>query len=175
MVCSCIQEISLSSSKNFSKIVSKICESLKESFTLTYLDLSHNNLDAISCKHIGQLMKTTHNLQHLNLSYCGIRGHSARILLNALMLNQTLKYLHLSWNSFASSDYEFGSKLARVIQVHRGLIHLDIACTQLKREEAMYIAQCLKDSNQILSCHLSGNHVDYYSRIYLRAHLNAIV
>ena len=39
----------------------------------------------------------------------------------------------------------------------------------------MYIAQCLKDSTQIISCHLSGNHVDYYSRIYLRAHLNAIV
>ncbi|CDW72567.1 UNKNOWN [Stylonychia lemnae] len=170
-----IQELSLSSSKNVSKVISKICEALRDDYNLTYLDLSHNNLDAISTKYIGYLVRTTQNLQHLNLSYCAIRGHSARILLNSLLLNQTIKYLNLCWNSFSSSDYEFASKLARIIQVHQNLIHVDITCTQLKREECMFIAQCLKDSNQIVSCHLTGNHVDYYSRIFLRAHLNAIV
>ena len=112
---SCIQELNLSSSKNFSKVVSSICDKIKDSYSLTTLDLSHNNLDAISCKHLGFLIRTTHNLQHLDLSYCGIRGHSARIILNSLMLNQTLRYLNLSWNAFYSSDYEFGSKLARII------------------------------------------------------------
>ena len=39
----------------------------------------------------------------------------------------------------------------------------------------MYIAQCLNDSSNIVSCHLTGNQIDYYSRLYLRSHLNAIV
>ena len=39
----------------------------------------------------------------------------------------------------------------------------------------MYIAQCLKDSSNIVCCHLTGNQIDYYSRLFLRAHLNAIV
>eukprot|EP00347_Sterkiella_histriomuscorum_P011119 403373687 len=157
------------------EFVDVLKEVMEEQQDLTYLDLSNNNLDAISCKHLGYLIRTTSNLQDINLSYCGIRGHSARMIVNSLLLNQTIKYINLCWNSFASSDYEFGSKLARIIQVHQNLIHVDLTCTQLKREETMYIAQCLKDSVQIVSCHLTGNHVDYYSRIFLRAHLNAIV
>jgi hypothetical protein len=52
---------------------------------------------------------------------------------------------------------------------------LDLTSIQLRREEAMYIGQCLADSSNLVSCHLTGNQIDYYSRLYLRAHLNAIV
>lgn len=53
-----IQELSLASSKNFSKVVSNVCEAIKDSYYLTLLDLSNNNLDAISCKHLGHLIRT---------------------------------------------------------------------------------------------------------------------
>ena len=39
----------------------------------------------------------------------------------------------------------------------------------------MYIAQMLKESKNLISVHLSGNHIDYYSRVFIRAHLNAKV
>jgi hypothetical protein len=39
----------------------------------------------------------------------------------------------------------------------------------------MYIAQCLNDSSNIVCCHLTGNNIDYYGRLFLRAHINAIV
>jgi len=39
----------------------------------------------------------------------------------------------------------------------------------------MFITQCVKESKSIIAIHLSGNHIDYYSRIFLRAHLNAEV
>ena len=130
----------MAGSKNISKNISNVCETIKDSFFLSVLDLSGNNLDAISCKHLGFLIRTSQNLYDLNLSYCGIRGHSSRVILNSLLYNQSIKHLNLCWNSFASSDYEFGSKLARIIQIHGSLLHLDLTCTQLKREETMYIA-----------------------------------
>ena len=125
-ICRCVQELNLGSSKNFSKVVSKICETIKDSYYLTLLDLSNNNLDAISCKYLGYLLRQSTNIQNLNLSYCGIRGHSARIILNSLLSNTSLKYLNLCWNAFTSSDYEFGSKLGRLIQIHTSLMHLDL-------------------------------------------------
>jgi len=94
---------------------------------------------------------------------------------NALLFNQSIKFLNLSLNSFASRDYDLSAKLARVIQVHPNLVHLDLTAIQVRREEAMYIGQCLKDSSNLVSCHLTGNQIDYYSRLYLRAQLNAIV
>jgi predicted chitinase len=54
-------------------------------------------------------------------------------------------------------------------------VHLDLSNINVKREEAMYIAQCLNDSSNLVCCHLTGNQVDYYGRLFLRAHLNAIV
>ena len=62
-----------------------------------------------------------------------------------------------------------------MIQIHSSLVHLDLTSISIRREEAMYIGQCLKDSSNIVSCHLTGNSIDYYSRLFLRAQLNATV
>ena len=156
------------------KISSKVCHMLQEAY-LHHIDLSNTIMNFLACKMLGNLIKISHRLQNLNLSNCALRGTSAREIVNALLFNQSLKFLNLSVNSLASKDYELGSKLARVIQVHQSLVHLDLTSVQIKREEAMYIAKCLKDSSNIVCCHLTGNSIDYYSRLYLRSHLNAIV
>jgi hypothetical protein len=54
-----IQELSLARSKNISKIISSICGNLKDNIYLAYLDLSNNNLDAIPCKAIANLIRVT--------------------------------------------------------------------------------------------------------------------
>ena len=55
-------ELSLSSSKNFSKVVSQVCDTIKDNYYLASLDLSNNNLDAISCKHLAYLIRTSENI-----------------------------------------------------------------------------------------------------------------
>lgn len=156
------------------KVSAKVSLMTCESY-LHHLDLSNNGLSYMATKLLGNLIKVTTRLEHLNMANCNLRNSSAREIANALFFNQTIKFLNLSFNCFASKDYELASKLARVIQIHNSLVHLDITSVQLKREESMYIAQCLNDSSNLVCCHLTGNQVDYYSRLYLRSHLNALV
>lgn len=167
-------ELSLASCKNFMKISSKVSQMAATGY-LHNLDLSNTVMNFLSSKILANLIRTSHRLQNLNLSNCTLRNTSAREVANALLFNQSIKFLNLSLNSFASRDYDLSAKLARVIQVHPNLVHLDLTSIQVRREEAMYIGQCLKDSSNIVSCHLTGNQIDYYSRLYLRAQLNAIV
>ena len=85
---------------------------------LTHLDLSNTLLNFLACKLLSNLIRNTQKLQNLNLSCCGLRGTSAREICNSLLYNQSIKFLNLSVNSFGSNDYELGSKIARMIQVH---------------------------------------------------------
>lgn len=160
--------------KNFMQVSSKVAQIVNDAY-LHHLDLSNTVMNFTACKLLANLVRSTQRLEDLNLSNCTLRATSARELADALLFNQSLKFLNLSLNSFASKDYELSSKLARLVQVHGSLVHLDLSSVQLRREEAMYVAQCLADSSNLVSCHLTGNQVDYYSRLYLRAHLKAIV
>lgn len=156
------------------KISSKVTAMTQEAY-LQHLDLSNTVMNLLACKMLANFIRSTQRLQNLNVSNCALRGTSAREIVNSLLFNQSLKFLNLSMNSLASKDYDLGSKIARMIQIHQALVHLDLTSIQVKREEAMYMGQCLADSSNLVSCHLTGNGIDYYSRLFLRSHLNAIV
>ena len=125
--------------------------------SLAQLDIANNSLSYQASKLLGHLVKVTTRLEALNLANCGLRTSSAREIANSLLFNQTIKFLNLSLNNFGSKDHELASKLARIIQVHGNLVHLDVSNIGIKREEAMYIAECLNDSSNIVCCHLTGN------------------
>ena len=54
-------------------------------------------------------------------------------------------------------------------------MHLNIAHTNLKREEMMFIGLSLSTSKTVVSLHLSGQTLPYYERIFLRAVIAARV
>ena len=54
-------------------------------------------------------------------------------------------------------------------------MHLDLSCTQLKREEVLFICLAITHSRSLLSVHLSGNEINYYERLHLRTLLKARV
>ena len=62
-----------------------------------------------------------------------------------------------------------------MITRHPTLTHLNIAHTNLKREEMMFIGLSLSTSKTMVSLHLSGQTMPYYERIFLRAVIAARV
>ena len=62
-----------------------------------------------------------------------------------------------------------------MITRHPCLQHLDIANTNLKREEVMFIGLSLSQSKTMLSLHLTASGVSYYERIFIRAIIAARV
>jgi Ran GTPase-activating protein (RanGAP) involved in mRNA processing and transport len=132
-------ELSLASSRNFLKISAKVCLMTADS-SLTQLNISNTSLSYTASKLLGHLVKVTTRLEKLNMANCGLRSSSAKEIANSLLFNQTIKFLNLSVNNFGSKDHELASKLARMIQVHVSLVHVDLSNIGVMREEAMYIA-----------------------------------
>jgi Ran GTPase-activating protein (RanGAP) involved in mRNA processing and transport len=83
--------------------------------SLANLDISNNALSYTASKLLGHLVKATTRLEGLNMANCGLRSSSSREIANALLFNQTIKFLNLSMNNFSSKDHELASKLARMI------------------------------------------------------------
>lgn len=83
--------------------------------SLINLDIANNSLSYAASKLFGHLIKSSVRLESLNMGNCGLRSSSAREIANAMLFNQTIKFLNLSLNNFASKDHELASKLARMI------------------------------------------------------------
>lgn len=108
--------------------------------SLAQLNISNNSISYTASKLLGHLIKATTRLEKLNMANCGLRSSSAKEIANSLLFNQTIKFLNLTVNNFGSNDHELASKLARMIQVHVSLVHVDLSNIGVTREEAMYIA-----------------------------------
>jgi Ran GTPase-activating protein (RanGAP) involved in mRNA processing and transport len=83
--------------------------------SLANLDIANNSLSYQASKLLSHLVKVTMRLESLNMGNCGLRSSSAREIANAMLFNQTIKFLNLSLNNFSSKDHELASKLARMI------------------------------------------------------------
>ena len=55
------------------------------------------------------------------------------------------------------------------------MMHLDISCTGLQKEEVIFIGMALKQTKALVSLHFSANSLDYYDRIFLRTLIDARV
>lgn len=83
--------------------------------SLEYLSLRGNQINVVSAGFIANLVKETKTLELLNISRCKIGSTTSEIVLNALMLNTTLKFLDLSHNQFSSKNNIVASKLGRLV------------------------------------------------------------
>lgn len=58
--------------------------------------------------------------------------------------NFGLQNLNFANNSMYSSLYEFSIMLAKIITRHPSIMHVDVSCTSLKKEEVLFIGMSLK-------------------------------
>ena len=62
-----------------------------------------------------------------------------------------------------------------MITRHPGLMHMNIAHTNLKREEIMFIGLSVSVSRTLSSLHMTAETLPYYERIFLRSVIAARV
>ena len=109
LTCSRLIELNLSNNKSINKVLTRLCDVIKMKKDLNLLDLSNVQLDPISCQLVGQLLKRSTTIQHLNLSFCGLKGQNAKVIIDALMHNSSVKFVNFCWNNLSSSDYSVAS------------------------------------------------------------------
>ena len=62
-----------------------------------------------------EFLKSTISLEYLNMSQCQLKGKIVENITDALMLNNSIKYLDLSQNRLTSPDYIIAAKLGRLV------------------------------------------------------------
>ena len=83
---------------------------------LKYLDLNRNAFNYFSSDAMTNFLKETGSLEYLSMRQCKLKGKTAEAIADALMMNNTIKYLDLSENRLTSPDHIIAAKLGRLIQ-----------------------------------------------------------
>lgn len=122
----CLEELIMAKIKQ-SVSIGHLADTLTLCKNLLYLDLNANTFNFYSIEALTKFLKVTETLEYLSMSQCQLRGKIAEQVIDALMLNKTLKYLDLSLNRFTSPDYMISAKLGRLVQGHPNLMHVDLA------------------------------------------------
>ena len=65
---------------------------------LTYLDLSYNSIDDEAVDYVALVIATNVKLEYLNLCSCNLKSSGVKIVMNALKLLSSLKFIDLSLN-----------------------------------------------------------------------------
>ena len=157
----------ISNQTNDTEVIQLARTLLDKNNTLTYLDLSDNNIGAeeeasstISCSAtaLAEALQFNRTLTHLDLSYNKICDTEAIQLAQTLLdKNNTLTYLDLSDNNIGAEEEASSSiscsvtALAEALQLNRTLTHLDLSHNQISDTGAIQLAQTLLDKNNTLA------------------------
>ena len=104
-----------------------LSEAIILSKNLTYLDIRANNINAYAVDRFTKYLVKTEVLEYLNVSQCQLWDKVCEKVIDALMLNKSVKYLDMSHNRFSSKDYIIAAKVGRLVQGHPELLHVDIS------------------------------------------------
>lgn len=142
---------------------------------LQSLNLSDIPLSVNVCRSLSSLLILSHNLKDLNLASCKISYQGTRYILDGLNRNESVSYFNFSFNDLQSSMYEFSIKLAKIVSRHVKIMHINVTCTGLKKEEVIFLGFALAPSKSLVAIHMSANDLDYYERVFIRTCINAKV
>ena len=142
---------------------------------LEALNVAGCGLSQKACATIARLVLSSRTLLELDVSHCKISFQGTRYIIDALNRNLCVRNFNFSHNDLQSETFEFSIKVASMITRHPSLAHLNIAHTNLKREEMVFIGLSLSTSKVLVSLHLSGATLPYYERVFLRSVIAARV
>ena len=95
-------------------------------------------------------------IREFDVSHCKIAYQGSRYIIDAINRNTCLRMFNFSYNDLSSATYEFAIKLASVITRHPTMMHLNIAHSNLKREEVMFIALALSMAKTLIAVHITA-------------------
>ena len=126
-------------------------------------------------RQLSQFLIHSDVIREFDVSHCKIAYQGSRYVIDAINRNTCLRAFNFSYNDLQTSNYEFAIKIASVITRHPTMMHLNIAHTNLKREEVMFIALALSTAKTLLALHMTSQGLPYYERIFVRAMVAARV
>lgn len=132
---------------------------LKENSTITHLDLSHNKIGNRGLRQLAKALGSTSVLTNLNLCDNQIHADGGRYLGRALKTNQVLLHLDLRLNRLADGG---GRMLFYGMHLNDGcpLLSLDVSSNALGLEAAKALGEFLQDDPPLHKIDLSGNFIE---------------
>ena len=128
-----------------------LCENLKNMRNLRLLDLSENDMDAESSKHISEIILSCSSLEHLNLYNNEFEATGLNIILNTCEKNQSLAYLNISKNIKKNHEFiqAFYIVLTQIIKKSTSLELIDISSNGLKKSVYPNLLKSLQTNNKL--------------------------
>ena len=170
-----ITHLSTMGSVTFSDHLEPLARCTPSLRNLEGLNLAGCGLSPKACATIARLVISSRTLLDLDVSHCKISFQGTRYIIDAMNRNTVVRNFNFSHNDLQSETFEFSIKVASMISRHPALAHLNIAHTNLKREEMVFIGLSLSTSRVLVSLHLSGATLPYYERVFLRSVIAARV
>ena len=132
-----------------------LCEAIKNSKTVTSLDLSGNGVDGSGATCIAEAIKVINTLSSLNLSNNGIGDIGATSIAEAIKVNKTVTDLNLSRNGIS---YIGATSIAEAMKVNETLTHLSLWGNDIGDAGATSIAEAINVNETLTSLDLWFNH-----------------
>eukprot|EP00658_Telonema_sp_P-2_P046388 TRINITY_DN3454_c0_g1_i15.p1 TRINITY_DN3454_c0_g1~~TRINITY_DN3454_c0_g1_i15.p1 ORF type:complete len:437 (+),score=128.33 TRINITY_DN3454_c0_g1_i15:43-1353(+) len=132
---------------------------LKDNMTITHLDLSHNKIGNRGLRQLAKALGPNSVLTNLNLCDNQIHADGGRYLGRALKANQVLIHLNLRLNRLADGG---GRMLFYGMHLNPAcqLLSLDVSSNAMGLESAKAVAEFLQDDPPLHKLDLSGNFIE---------------
>lgn len=170
-----LTEVNVQASFASGELLESLTDACKTNKVLQALNVAGIPLSNMFCANVRALLIQSDSFRNLDISNCKIQAQATRSILQGINRNYSLQYFNFQGNSMHSSIYEFSIMLAKIICRHPRLMHIDVSCAALKKQEVIFVGMALRQAKACVGIHLSANNLDYYERIFLRTLTNARV
>ena len=134
--------------------VARLCESLENNPTLTYLNLDNNSFGQLAGIYIGKCFALNGSLQHFSLNSCNLRDESVIKLCEGLGKNLGIKRLNLCKNYISDNAVSY---ISQVFLKNTSLVTLDLSYNYIKNKGGIMIANALRKNSTIENIFLTEN------------------
>lgn len=161
----CIQQVALSNCRIEDKDGAFLISALAENASVTYLDLSRNQLGAgaralhpesSAAGALSRMLETRSpaKIATLNLSYNSMMSRHFLLMAQSLRYNKCLCQLDVSWNTLGDVG---AMALAEALRPNRSLQTLDIVHCNIQERGTMVLADMLKENQSLKTVRLGQN------------------
>lgn len=161
----CIQQVSLSNCRIEDKDGAFLISALAKNASVTYLDLSRNQLgagarslhpEASSAGALSRMLETGSpaKIATMNLSYNSLTSRHFLLMAKSLRFNKCLGQLDVSWNTLGDVG---AMAFAEALRPNRSLQLLDLTHCNIQERGTMVLADMLKENESLKTVRLGHN------------------
>lgn len=154
-----IEELNLEDNKLGDNLISIFLKTTLESKCLRRLNISKNLLTPAINDILEKFLLSNFMLQELYLHWNKFNSTTGIKVFEALIDNDNLMVLDISWNSLGnlSIDNSCSRAICEFLKKNEKVIHLDMSNNNFTLDESQKIAEALKSNHTIYGFHFEGN------------------